>query len=488
MKKMRNVLWALLLLVLSLPATIAAAQADAPALSPTIAAPAAQTQPSAAASETAAHTPSDTKPNDDNNTKDLHNLTENLLTVLGPTFKDTPWWAWVGLLSAIFLSLLVGKIAQTILRKLAKTWTDRGWRVRGIIFDNAAGPANLAALTVGLFIGLTLIRMDGSVRNFSNHIIEFLANLAAGWFLFNLVDVIDVALRLVVSKTNSNLDNLLVPLVRKTLRIFLVIIFALLIAQNVFGMNITGWIAGLGIVGLAVSLAAQDSIRNLFGSITVLFDKPFVVGDYIAIDGTEGIIEEVGFRSTRIRTPYNSLVTLPNANLINASVDNFGRRQYRRWKTALGVQYDTTPQQLIAFTEGIRELVRTHPYTRKDFFQVYCNEFADSSLNVLLIVFFEVNDYSTELRERERLFLDIVRLAHELDVSFAFPTRTLHLFQHPMPAEKPAAPAIPQPDTEDRAATQGIRLAQQITRDQPWQQQKPPLVTFQPGPTLLPDK
>ena len=202
-----------------------------------------------------------------------------------------------------------------------------------------------------------------------------------------------------------------------------------MVAQNVFGLNITGWIAGLGIVGLAISLAAQDSVRNLFGSITVLFDKPFAVGDWVKVGDVEGTVEEVGFRSTRIRTFYNSQITYPNSNLINASVDNMGRRKYRRWSTHVGVQYDTPPEKLVAFTEGIRELIRTHPYTRKDYYQVWMHQWSDSSMDVLLYVFFEVPDWNTELRERDRLFVDIVRLADRLGVEFAFPTRTVHLYQ-----------------------------------------------------------
>jgi MscS family membrane protein len=146
-----------------------------------------------------------------------------------------------------------------------------------------------------------------------------------------------------------------------------------------------------------------------------------VVGD---VDGT---VEEVGFRSTRIRTFYNSLITLPNANLISAHVDNYGARRYRRWKTHLGVAYDTPPEKVDAICEGIRELVRCHPYTRKDYFHVYLNQFGAHSLDILLYVFFETPDWATELRERHRLGVDILRLAKNLGVEIAFPTQTLFL-------------------------------------------------------------
>ena len=185
----------------------------------------------------------------------------------------------------------------------------------------------------------------------------------------------------------------------------------------------------IGIGGAAFAFASKDAVSNLFGSVTVLTDRPFEIGDWIVTEGVEGSVESVGFRSTRIRTFYNSLITLPNSRLTTAAVDNMGRRRYRRIKTMLGLQYDTTPEQIDAFCEGIRELIRRHTYTRKDYYHVYFNEFADSSLNVLLYCFLECPDWSIELREKHRLFCDIIKLAQRLGVSFAFPTSTLHLFQ-----------------------------------------------------------
>jgi len=158
-------------------------------------------------------------------------------------------------------------------------------------------------------------------------------------------------------------------------------------------------------------------------------------------------------------------------------VDNYGRRTYRRWKTYISVQYDTPPEKLLAFTEGIRELVRQHPYTRKDFYQVWCNDFADSSLNILLYVFHFVPDWATELRERERLFVDIVRLADRLGVQFAFPTRTVHLYKEEhAPVE--SRYDIPRGSNDSEAKRTGARAARELTQDQPWREEKPPPVDF----------
>lgn len=396
-----------------------------------------------------------------------------VLDKLGPTFQHTSYLGWALLLICIFVGVVVGKIASMTLTAWGHRLEKKDRPIRGMALLDMAAPVNLAFITTGLLIGLRFIVIgDDAVQVFADRVLMLMYLIAAGWLAYNLVDVIDVALTAVTSKTSSKIDDQIVPLIRKTLRIFLVVLFTLVIADNVFEVDITAWLAGLGIAGLGVSLAAQDSIRNLFGSITVLFDKPFVIGDWVVVDDIEGIVEEVGFRSTRIRTFYNSQITLPNANLINASVDNYGRRQYRRWRTNLCVQYDTPPDKLVAFTEGVRELIRTHPYTRKDYYQVYCNEFGDSSLNILLYMFFDVPDWNTELRERDRLFVDIVRLADRLGVQFAFPTRTVHLFKEEH-GEPTSAYEPPQSMTERRSMVDGIRAAHTLTENQPWTKEKP---------------
>ena len=155
----------------------------------------------------------------------------------------------------------------------------------------------------------------------------------------------------------------------------------------------------------------------------------------------EGSVETVGIRSTRIRTFYNSEIIVPNSMLTTAVGDNMGRRHYRRIKTMLGVQYDTTPDQIDAFCEGVRELIHRHPHTRKDYFHVYLNQFSASSLDILLYCFLECPDWGVELRERHRLFADILRLADGLGVQFAFPTRTLHIFQETARSRNRSTPA-----------------------------------------------
>ena len=160
------------------------------------------------------------------------------------------------------------------------------------------------------------------------------------------------------------------------------------------------------------------------------------------MDKVEGTVEHVGFRSSRVRTFYNSLVTVPNARIVDSDVDNMGQRRWRRYRTTLGVAYHTSPDQLQAFVEGVRALIRANPRMRKDYYIVEFHGFGSSSLDILLYCFIDAEDWGDELRTRHVLNLDIMRVAEELGVEFAFPTQTVHVAGFPgQPGSEPSRPS-----------------------------------------------
>ncbi|RAP29813.1 mechanosensitive ion channel family protein, partial [Candidatus Marinamargulisbacteria bacterium SCGC AG-414-C22] len=227
-------------------------------------------------------------------------------------------------------------------------------------------------------------------------------------------------------KTANKFDDILVPLISRVLKLIVLVIGILSLAE-ILGLPLASLVAGLGIGGLAIAMAAKDTIANIFGSVTVVADRPFNIGDWVKINNVEGSVVGLGFRSTRIRTFYDSVITVPNSNLLTAVVDNLGQRNYRRYKTLLQLTYDTPPEKITAFCEGVRHIIDTQEYTRKDVYHVYLNNMSDSSLDVLLYCFFKVPDWKIELQARESLLLAIVTLAKSIGVDFAFPTRTLHI-------------------------------------------------------------
>ena len=184
-------------------------------------------------------------------------------------------------------------------------------------------------------------------------------------------------------------------------------------------------LAGLGVGGLAVALAARDSLANLLGSVLIMIEKPFRVGHYVKVSGGEGTVEEVGFRSTRIRTPDNSLISIPNNSVVNATVENLSLRMMRRQRFLIQVTYDTPRENLEQLITGIKQIIADHPLINKSNFNVRFNDFGESSLNILVYFHVETTDYSAELAAREEVLLQIMDLAKHLGIDFAFPTRTL---------------------------------------------------------------
>jgi MscS family membrane protein len=222
----------------------------------------------------------------------------------------------------------------------------------------------------------------------------------------------------------------LVPLIKKALKIFVVIIGALAILSNL-NVDIIPLLAGLSIGGLAFALAAQDTIKNFFGSIMIFIDKPFQIGDWITSGNIDGTVEEVGFRATRIRTFRNSVTYVPNGMIADSTVDNHGLRAYRRFYTHIAITYDTPPELINLFVDGLRQIVEKHPHTRKDYYNIYLNDMADFSLNIMFYIFFEVPGWPEELKSRHEILIEVIRLAEELGINFAFPTQTLHMETFP---------------------------------------------------------
>ena len=166
-----------------------------------------------------------------------------------------------------------------------------------------------------------------------------------------------------------------------------------IIFVKMLGFQVTPLLAGLGVGGLAFGLAAQDTLKNFFGSVNVVLDRPFQVGDWVKMGDVEGTVESVGLRSSRIRTFYNSQITVPNSEIMTTEIDNLGRRRYRRISCMISVTYDTPPEKLEAFCAGIRALIREHPYTRRDYYHTWVNKFAASSIDILLYCFHECPDW-----------------------------------------------------------------------------------------------
>ncbi len=367
-------------------------------------------------------------------------------------------WQWIGIFIIVFFGLFVGRSVIYMCSKAIKiTFQKAKLELNEVSMKAFLDPIGITVTALIWWTGVYILGLPDSVRVVLMVSVKIVAALAAVWAGYKLVDIIGHFLIGKAEKTENKFDDILAPLVTRAMKV-MVVIGGVVFLADVFAVDIDKIMAGLGLGGLAFALAAKDTISNVFGSVTILVDHPFQIGDWVTIGQADGVVESVGVRSTRIRTFYDSLITIPNSELINAQIDNYGARRYRRINTTLTIGLDTPPEKVDAFCEGIRELIRNHPCTRKDFFIINFDQLGPYGLGILVYCFVKVPDWVAEEREKHRLFNDILRLAKKLGIEFVPPTQ--HLYTR---ADK-ALEYTNIPTDEPSAVAEGKRIADDIMR------------------------
>jgi len=232
------------------------------------------------------------------------------------------------------------------------------------------------------------------------------------------------------SEERTKLDRQLAPILNQVLQGFIVLI-GFLHFLTLFGVDAATVLAGASIGGVAVAFAAQDSVKNLIGTMVIFLDSPFQLDDWIEVGGVEGSVERVGFRSTIIRGADTTLFQVPNSKISEANINNMGLRIFRRYTTEVGLRYDTPPELMDAFIEGIKKLIALHPSSKSQSYNVHFIAFGSSSLNIMINVYFKGLDWAQEQESKHILHMGIVRLAAALGVQFAFPSTTMMIEEFP---------------------------------------------------------
>ena len=336
-------------------------------------------------------------------------------------------WQWIGifilLMIAFFIDFLFKYIATKILNKnISIIKNNDPERLK-----KALKPFGKILFVAVLMNSLEILEFDISTLSITKRVLIIMMSVMSVWFAHRLIELLSFYASQAALNTKTKFDDIMIPLLTKTAYVLVYLVGIVLVA-NSFTIDVTGIVAGLGIGGLAFAFAAKDTLANFFGSIMLVLDRPFDIGDVIITGDVEGVVNEVGFRSTRIRTFQDSIITISNGELMNRPINNLGKRRYRRLSTTLGVEYDTTPEMIEAFCEGIRQLILSYKWTRKDYFNVYFTNYGPSSLDIQVMVFWETSDYTREQAEKHRLNIDILRLAKDMGINFAFPTQTIHMF------------------------------------------------------------
>lgn len=345
------------------------------------------------------------------------------------SFLGIALWQYLLAFISILAGLVLRRLAIFVLKRYAQPAEGKPPRLDERIVKAMVHPVGLAILILAILAAIKILfvakQLEGLERFVTNFLVSALI-VDAAWLAFNLTDVLAGYLDRFAKRTETRLDEQLVPIVRKALKVFIVIIAALQVIDQMGG-DVKGLLAGLGLGGLAFALAARDSIANIFGSVVILADKPFRVGDWIEAEDVEGVVEEIGFRSTRIRTFAKSLVTVPNSVVANWAINNWSAMPIRRVKMSVGVSYEATAEQMEAAVEGIRDILRNHPQVYKDFFLVYFTDFGESALEIFLYYFTITTVWAEYLQVRQEINLAVMRLLERVGLEIAYPTRTVYV-------------------------------------------------------------
>jgi MscS family membrane protein len=349
-------------------------------------------------------------------------------SILNYDFAGSSIWRIIVFFAIILFSLLIGRTAKVILNRSSERLKAQQRMLAATTLDALAKSAVFLFASIGISAGLTLLNLQSTIGKISNVSRSILLTVAIGYFLYWLAEIPADWFRRFALKTETTLDDMMSPIIRKSLRVTIVILALVQIAQTLSNKPITSIIAGLGIGGLAVALAAQDSLKNFFGSVVLFIDKPFEIGNRIVVDGHDGVVETVGLRSTKIRTLDSHLITIPNGELANKIITNIGKRTYIKRVANITVTYDTPPHKLDRAVEIVKEILDNHKGMHRDFPpKVYLSELNADSLNIMAIYWYHPPDYWEYMEFSDRFNREVLRRFNEEGIDFAFPTQTIYL-------------------------------------------------------------
>jgi len=350
---------------------------------------------------------------------------------LPPTFFEVElWqvqlWQWFGLLVALIIGIIFGYLGSYITRKLllkAARFTKWEWDDQVVL--SMRGPLIMVFWVVGFVILRAFLALAEKPNTFLLNSCKFVAILALGWFLVRLVDVAASVMEKFFEDRDDGMAMAMVPVARKIVKTLISVIVIIVALQNM-GMDVGGLLAGLGIGGLAFALAAKSTLENLFGGITIAFDRPFKVGDWVQVGSLSGTVEDLGLRSTRLRTAERTVVTIPNGQMMDSKIENYSRRDKIRILVTFGMQYDTTLDQMRFIVDEFKRYLLTHSRVLEGF-RVRFVGFGDSSMDIEVMCYISSTDFTEFSGIREEIYLELGKIVARAGAEFAFPSQTVYV-------------------------------------------------------------
>ena len=350
-------------------------------------------------------------------------------------------FTWGQLLSALGLvvagyvlrAVVVSQVSRRLLQLVARTKS----KADDMAVEAVVLPLGWVLPIIGMFAARRILASDHpDLVAVAGKVFMVTMTLIITWALFKLIDAVSVLVLERSDRTGQLVDNAVVPTLRKAFKVFLGVLVFVVVVQNL-GYSVSGLLGALGVGGLAVALAAKETLANLFGGITILVDRPFRPGDWITFGTADGVVEEIGLRSTRIRTFAKTLISVPNSTLATATVENHSLMPKRRISMTVGITYQSKPDQVRAAVAQIEAYLRGSSDIDQDFLMVKFTAFNDSSLDILVYCFTVTTQWAEHLQVRQDVQLAIMDILAELDLEIAYPTRTLHLAPGELPGSQP---------------------------------------------------
>ncbi|MCM3116495.1 mechanosensitive ion channel family protein [Neobacillus sp. MER 74] len=322
----------------------------------------------------------------------------------------------------LFRNLFTKYVFQLIVKLSRKTPTDVFTKIC-LGFER---PLGWFFIIVGLYLAMDYFPF---IEQHNTLFLKFLRSMVIvliTWGLFNLSSPTEGILISVNQKINNKIDLILLPFISRTIRVIIIAISISIIGQE-FDYDVNGLVAGLGLGGLAFALAAKEAVGNLIGGIVIVTEKPFSIGDWILTPSVEGIVEDINFRSTKIRTFSQALVTVPNATLANEAITNWSRMGKRKISFHLGLNYQTTKEQIQRVVKRIEHLLTTHEEIHPDTIMVAFDHYNESSLDILIYFFTNSTVWAEHVKIKHEINLAIMAILEEEGVDIAFPSRTIYV-------------------------------------------------------------
>lgn len=341
---------------------------------------------------------------------------------------DNELWKYLFSLIYIFLAFYVSKLLDYLTRVWLKHWASKTkTKFDDLLLELLNGPVKVVAFMIFLRIGLDVFQWPELVEKVLAKGFTIIVAVSLTYMVIKFIDLLMGYWRQrAAAQEDQAFNQQLFPIIRKSLKVFIIVV-AILVTLDNLGVNITAAIASLSIGGLAVGLAAQDTLANLFGAVAIFLDKPFKIGDRVQVEGQDGPVESIGMRSTRIRNLDGHLVTIPNKTMGNAIVVNIAMRPNIKTVMNIGITYDTPVEKVKLALKIIKEIYGGHPKTG-DLVMSF-NKFESSALNILVVHWWKDPDFLASLAGLQEMNLALKERFDKEGISFAFPTQTLYVKQ-----------------------------------------------------------